>query len=123
MLRKKWQTKERSENEAGRASGLRGPVSPALPLSLHSHPDPLMGFLPLQFLSISLSADFPSDMESLYSALSSIAFSSFRRFGDGRQFLFIHRIIPHPVVVTFFIIRRQSRSACTGIYIDDFILE
>lgn len=36
---------------AGPASGPRGPVSPALLLSLHSHSDPLMGFL--QFLSIS----------------------------------------------------------------------
>ncbi len=53
----------------GPASGPRGPVSPALLLCLHSHPDPLMGFLQFLSLSVVFPASPPSDMENLYGSL------------------------------------------------------
>lgn len=44
-------------------------VSPALLLCLHSHPDPLMGFLQFLSLSVVFPASPPSDMDNLYGPL------------------------------------------------------
>lgn len=61
--------KRRQRMKRGPASGPRGPMSHALLLCLHSHPDPLMGFLQFLSLSVVFPASPPSDMENLYGSL------------------------------------------------------
>lgn len=71
-VEEKMEDKRDVRERAGPTSGPRGPVSPALLLSLHSHSDPLMGFLQFLSLSVVLPLSPSSDMENLYGLLSFI---------------------------------------------------